>query len=962
MASMAALVEFGLLGPLVVRFGNTAVPVQRGHQRTLLATLLLDADHAVPVDTIAAMLWGDEPPPSALVSIRNYVRRLRQALGAAGQRIITEPRGYLVRAGHDELDVPRFESLLSAARAAARSGGWPRAEEQARQALELWRGEPLADIESEFLQLRVAPRLGELRLQALETHIEAGLHLGSHAELAIELARLVADHPLREHLHELLMLALYRSGRQADALHAYQQVRTILAEELGAEPGAELKRLHRQILTAHPALAWPPPTPLHGSAAPAVPRQLPAAVPHFTGRAAELAALTGILDADSEDLPTVVIGGTAGVGKTALAIHWARQVVDRFPGGQLHLNLRGFDPSADPVAPAQVIRGLLDALGVPPASVPAGLDAQAGLYRSLLAGRRMLIVLDNARDEQQVRPLLPGSPGSLVLITSRSQLGGLAATDGARLLTLDVFTAAEARQMLGRSIGGSRVTADLAVLDEIVSLCACMPLALAVTAARAAARPRFPLAALAAELRDVRNRLSALSTGEEATDIRAVFSWSCQQLSPAAGRMFRLLALHPGPDITAPAAASLAGLDLSQAGAQLRELTRHSLLAEHVPGRYLFHDLLRVYATEQAKVADPGGERRAAVGRVLDHYLHTAHAAAKLLNPTAGWAVPQPPAPAVTPERLVGHAQAMTWFGAEHKVLLLAVTLAAGEGFDAHAWLLPGAMADYLDWQGYWADWAAAQQTAVAAADRLGDATGQAAARRLLAHTYARAGDYDLAREQLTDCIGRYRELDDLAGQARAHQSLCYMAWQQGRAADAVSHAEQALALFRAAGDLASQAVALNNVGCCHILFGLPQQARAVCAQSLALHRELGNHYGEAIAWDSLGGAEHQLGHLAAAARCYRRAIGLFRELGGRLLEAASLGGLGDVRLAAGQPGQACEEWTKALDILEDLGHPDADLVRGKLAQLTARAPAPRQHRPGPPGRAALATGQPANR
>ncbi|HEY3953356.1 MAG TPA: BTAD domain-containing putative transcriptional regulator [Streptosporangiaceae bacterium] len=935
---MAALVEFGLLGPLMVRCADTTLPVQRGHQRALLATLLLDANRAVPVDTIAEMLWASEPPPSAAVTIRNYVRRLRRALGSAGSRIVTQPRGYLIRAEPGELDVPRFELLLTAARTAARGRSWPRAEEQARQALELWRGEPLADIESEALQLREAPRLAELRLQALETRIEAGLQLGSHAEMAVELSRLTAAHPLREHLHALLMLALYRCGRQADALDAYQRVRAILGDELGAGPGAELTRLHQQILTGHSALAWPQPAVTGRGPAPGAPRQLPAAVAHFTGRGADLAVLAGLLDTAGAGPPAVVIGGTAGVGKTALAIHWARQVADRFPGGQLYLNLRGFDPSGIPVPPALAIRALLDALGVPPPAVPAGLDAMAGLYRSLLAGRRMLIVLDNALDEQQVRPLLPGSPGCLVLITSRSQLAGLVAADSARLLTLDAFTATEARQMLSRSIGAARAATEPDVLSEIVSLCARMPLALAVTAARAAARPQFPLAPLAAELRDAHGRLSALSTGEDRTDIRAVFSWSCQQLSPAAARMFRLLALHPGPDIAAAAAASLAGQVLPWARAQLRELTRHSLLTEHVPGRYLFHDLLCAYATEQVQAIESGEERRAATARVLDHYLHTAHAAAVLLNPASAAVIMLSAGLGVTPERLADHPQALAWFDAEHRVLLSAVTLAAGEGFDTHAKLLSWTMANYLDLRGYWDDWAASQRTALAAADRLGDAAGQAAARRLLAHTCARTGDFDLAREHLTDCIGLYRRLGDLPGQARAHQTLCWIAERQGRGADAVGHAEQALALFRATGDRASQAVALNNLGYSRILLGQPEQARADCAQALALHRELGNHYGEAVGWDSLGGAEYQLGHLAEATTCYRRAIGLLRELGGRFHEAASLTGLGDVCLAAGRPGEARDAWMLALGILDDLRHPDALRVRGKLAQLTAPA------------------------
>jgi transcriptional regulator with XRE-family HTH domain len=421
----------------------------------------------------------------------------------------------------------------------------------------------------------------------------------------------------------------------------------------------------------------------------AVPHQLPAAVVGFTGRVAELEALTELLHDAAAAPGTVVIsaiGGTAGVGKTALALHWAHQVAGRFPDGQLYVNLRGFDPSGAPAAPEAAIRGFLDALSVPPERIPASAEAQAGLYRSLLSGKRILIVLDNARDEQQVRPLLPASRAGLVIVTSRNQLAGLAAADGARLLSLDVLTRGEALQLLTARLEPGRAAAEPGAVAEIAGLCACLPLALAVAAARAAARPGFLLAPLAEELRDSANRLDALDADDPAASVRAVFSWSYQQLSDASARMFRLLGLHPGPDISVPAAASLAGSADADVRRLLRRLARAHLIAEHVPGRYAFHDLLRAYAAEQAHQTGSQAERDAAVGRVLDHYLHTAARAAFLLDPSKEPVALTPPQPGATAGQPADYAQALAWFEAERQVLLAAITLAARSGFDAHAW------------------------------------------------------------------------------------------------------------------------------------------------------------------------------------------------------------------------------------------------------------------------------------
>jgi hypothetical protein len=667
-----------------------------------------------------------------------------------------------------------------------------------------------------------------------------------------------------------------------------------------------------------------------GIATIAGPGQLPAAVPQFVGRGHELKALDQFLGQAATGGTVVIsaIAGTAGIGKTTLAVHWARQCVGDFPDGQLYVNLRGFGPSA-PTSPAEAVSGFLAALGVRRELWPPDFDAQVGLYRSVAAGRRLLIVLDNARDTDQVRPLLPGAPGCLVLVTSRASLAGLAVSEGAHLLTLDVLSQDEARQLLDRRIGSERAAAEPDAIDELIRLCARLPLALAIVAARACARPGLPLAGLAAELRDESGRLDALDAGDLTSSIRSVFAWSYQSLTGQAARMFRLLGLHPGPDVTAHAAASAAGVSLPVARRCLRELTEASLLNEHLPGRLGFHDLLRAYATDQALATEDQQARHEAAGRILDHYLHTASDAAFLITPQRDPITIPPTRAGVTPEHLASHQQARCWMEAEHQVLLAAVTMADSTGFDTHAWQIPWAIAEFLDLRCHWRDMATAQATALAAARRLSSADGQAASLRLLAHACGRLGDYEQSLACYTSSLELYQQLDDRAGQARVHQSLGMLAESQGRVADLLSHSEHALRLYQATGNRAGEATVLNNVGYARALLGDYQQARVICQKARSLHAELGLRYAEAHAWDSLGYIEQHLGNLAEATACYQRAVSIFREFGYRYLEATILTHLGD---ACGEEQLARRTWQQALDILDELDHPDADQVRRRLS------------------------------
>jgi tetratricopeptide (TPR) repeat protein len=675
----------------------------------------------------------------------------------------------------------------------------------------------------------------------------------------------------------------------------------------------------------------------------AVPAQLPPDVPTFTGRHHHLAVLHKLLPShehpgEADGRPTAVvisaIDGTAGVGKTALAVHWAHQVRDRFPDGQLYVNLRGFDPSGQVMGPAAAVRGFLAALDVPPQRIPPDPDAQAALYRSLLVGRRVLIVADNARDTAQVRPLLPGAPGCLVLVTSRNQLTSLVAAHAAHPLTLDLLTPDEARQLLAGRLGADRTAAEPQAVDEILAACARLPLALALVAAHAALRPDTPLRTLAEQLRDTRHRWHMLAGDDPATDIQAVFSWSYHSLTPAAARLFRLLGLHPGPDIAAPAAASLTAGPVDEARSLLDGLARASLLTEHSPGRYTLHDLLRAYATQLANTTDTDQQRHAAIHRVLDHYLHTAYTADRLLDPARDMLALTPPQPAVTPEHPADRAQALAWFTAERPVLVAAVDHAAATGFDTHTWQLAWALWDFLDRRGHWHDWAATGGAAVAAAGRLGDPTAQVRAHRILARAYSQLGRLDDAHTQLTQALDLAARAGDLVGQARVRSNLGALRARQGHYDEAIKHVQRSLDISRATGDGKGQAWALNAIGWYHALLGDSELALTMCQQALALHEEMGDRDGQAATLDSLGYAHHHLGHDTQAITCYQQALVLHRDLGDRYYEAVILTHLGDTHHTTGNDQSARDAWQHALTILDDLDHPDADTIRTKLNAL----------------------------
>jgi DNA-binding SARP family transcriptional activator/tetratricopeptide (TPR) repeat protein len=901
-------VEFQIFGEIRARVDGADVDLGPARQRSVLAALLFDLNHVATPDQLVDRVWGERAPRSAAGTLRSYLSRLRAAVATMpGPAIERRPGGYLLRAEPATVDLHRFESLLASARAEADDES---ASARYQEAFAVWRGEVFSGLESPwFATARHA--LEAVRYEALLDYHDLQLRRGTPGALLGNLTGLVAAHPQDERLAAQFMLALYRSGRQADALKQYAHLRALLVEQLGTEPGPALRRLHQRILTADAALI-PPRTAAGTTTENPVPRQLPAPPMAFTGRSREIGALSS-----HSGGPVVIsaLAGTGGIGKTWLALHWAHEHIDSFPDGQLYANLRGFDPASPPTPPEVVLREFLTALGTEPAALPAGLDALAALFRSLVTGRRLLIVLDNVRDTAQVVPLLPGGRTCTVLVTSRRTLAGLVSAHSARSIALDVLSAGEARELFIRHLGERRVTAEADAVTRLLDRCAGLPLALSIVAARALVQPGLALAALVRELDDQATRLDALDTGEPDLNLRAVLWCSFRALSPAAATLFGLLGLVPGPDIGLTAAGSLAALPDGETRTLLRELESHHLVSQSIRDRYRTHDLVHLYAAELAREHLDPDDLAQAQRRLVDYYTHTASAGEVALFPQRRAQQLEPAAEGCRPDRLPDGAAAMTWFQAEHACLLAVQRLAVELRLDGPVWQLAWSLATFHNRTANVADRLAVWLAALDSIERLDDRRLLITAHRYVANAYAALSEHEQAMDYLMRALDLAERLGDAIELGHTHYGIA-AAYDKGDDSEgALKHAIRALACYETLGPSAYSAQGHSAVGWFHARLAHHDEAQLHSLRALELYREQGSLEGEAGTLDTLGYIEHHRGDHASAIEWYQQSIEVFRRLGHRSYEAEILDHLAEAYAALGDVSPARLAWRQAREI-----------------------------------------------
>lgn len=949
---MSDIVTFALLGPVRMWRAGIEIPAGSPQQRALVAMLLLHEGRVAGIDDLAAALWDDELPRGAFGTLRTYVSRLRRLLDGTSAVIETVGGGYALRTTQDSVDVARFEALLHRGRELGRTADLAGTAAVLGEALALWQGEGLDGVPGAYAANQRV-RLQEERLAAMSLRLAALLDTGR--SVVPELATLVEAHPYHEELRALLMRALYRDGRQAEAIDVYHAGARLLDDELGLDPGAALREMHQRILVSDPVLAVtrphaqtdiPPGTDAAADtrrAAVPRPAQLPADQRAFVGRHRELAWLDSLRDA--QVAPTsAVISGMGGVGKSTLAVHWAHRSTETFPDGQLYVDLRGFDHTQAPVDPHDALIMLLESLGISGEQVPDSLDARAALYRSALADRRILVLLDNARNADQVRHLLPGAHGSLALITSRDRPAALR-VKGTESLLLDVLPDDDAAALLTHRAGAERATADPAAVARIVRATGGLPLALAVVGARVGDASDVPLATIAGELRTARGVLDSLGDPDPTVDVRAVLSWSCTGLAPVTLRALCQLAMLPEAPFDASAARSATG---SRDLVAVDELVRASLLARTGWGRYALHDLVRAYAGELA--AQHPAARRAAIERAMDHYLGSANQATMLLEPRR---LPLDlPDPADGAE-IVQHADAtaaFAWFAEHRGALRAAVDAAVAEGLDGVAWQLAWCLAAYLHRSGYWSDAVALWQVGLTAAERCGSVVGRARAHQglgvalglqrglgtagLYRPTDARDAEQG-ALTHLTEAVRLYLSVGMRTAAAWALVSL-------GSYADPVAESDAVTDALERALDLSDepllQAVVLNNLAVHHVSLGDGPRAVSAAHEVLALFAALDDDVAVAHATDTLGMAQIADGDPSGAVTSFRQAAQAFRQSGDPMNQGISLANLGDAYAAAGRRAAADATRAEALTVLEGTVHPVADRLRTLLGQVAQEA------------------------
>ncbi|MFD4638177.1 BTAD domain-containing putative transcriptional regulator [Lentzea sp. NPDC058436] len=896
------MVELRVLGQVEVLVGGRPLEIGHARQRCVLAVLLVDANRVVTMDQLLDRVWAERLPHRARQVASNYVSRLRRVL-AGHAEIVRLGGGYVLRVDPEAVDLHRFRRLVEQARGQAL--------ELLEEAAGLWRGEAFEGVETPWIA-GVRESLARERFAADADRVDLALAQGGHAALVAELTERADAHPLDERVTGQLVLALHRSGRQADALSRFHDLRVRLADELGTDPGPELRELYQRILATTRA------------AGPEVPRQLPAP-PELTGRAEQLALLDKALLGTSGTVLITAVAGAGGIGKTWLALHWAHRHADEFPDGQLFADLRGFAPDP-PLAPDAVLFGFITALGVAPDRVPTGLDAKAALYRSLVAGRRMLVVLDNAAGAGQVVPLIPGSPTCAVLVTGRHRLASLVDRYGARHLPLDVLTRDEGRALLITRLGADRVAAEPVATDELVDLCGGHPLALSIAVRNAVTHPAITLAEVAGELRQL--GLAVLGhTTDPAASLPAVLSWSLRGLTEEQRTAFGLLGIAPGPDITAPAAAALTGL----AHNALTALVEASLVEQRPHGRYGMHDLVRDYAATTVLDGD------AALARVADFYLHTAHAADVLLDPHRTLVRPGPLTAGVRPLPLPDADSALAWLEAEHANLLATQRVAGALGLHEVVWHLARALDTFHYRRGHRHDALTSWRAALVAADHLPDPTTRIRTHRYVGSACSRCGLLEEATEHLDRALALALRHNETTESAHSHQALTTVWERRQDDRRAYDHARQALALYRTLDQPAWEADGLNSVGWFAARLGDFNTARDHCRAALDLHRRHRHPIGEADTLDSLAFIALRTGDHDQAVDHYRSALALFRSHGNMYEVANTADNLGHAHAALGQHEEAGTIWWTAWELYREQDRDsEAARVRQRLNDLGA--------------------------
>jgi DNA-binding SARP family transcriptional activator len=949
------MMRFRLLGPVEVRAGDDWRGIGAPKWRSVLATLLINPGQIVSADTLISEVWRDDPPARAANLISIYVLRLRRLMADPdGKLLVTRAPGYQLRVSGDDTDALVFEAMVRDGRRAFAAGDPERAASRLTEALALWYGRPLADVPPTPLVEAEAERLAELRLGAVELRITAELALGGHDQAVAELRRLLADHPLREGLWLLLMRALDSAGRHAEALEVYGQARDAISEQLGVDPGAELRQLHADLLakdTAAPAgvitagALSPPAEPAHeprqtrgakrGAQGPA---QLPADISDFTGRDEQVKWLSDLLSGtgasgDPGAVRIAVVAGAGGLGKTSLAVHAAHRARRRFPAGQLYVDLLGATPA--PLLPGDVLARFLRDLGVDGRDIPVDEDERAARYRTTLAGRRMLVVLDNARDAAQVRPLLPGSASSAVLVTTRSRMPDLAST---KLVDLNVLDDDEALKLFVKVVGDERASAEPEATAELLDACAGLPLAIRICAARLVARSGWTIRAMAGRLHDEHRRLDEMRAGDLA--VRASFEVSFTSLPPSTdkqgidpARAFRLLGLWQGSSISSAAAAALFGVPEYSAQDALELLVDTHLLESVAPDRYRFHDLLRVYAADRAAAEEPAAECDAAVTRLLTWYLRTVDAAAATVAPPNRYHMPLDVPQDTTALVFPGADEALAWYDSERANLVAATRQAAGSGRHEIAWRLPAPLFLVFNSRGNWADCIATHRIALDSARQAGNRQGEAWVLNNLGNALGVTHDAE-GIGHLERSLAIRREIGDRAGEAQAANNLADAYQRLGRPAEALDLYRRALELNHEVGNRYGEGVALVNVG--WTLLDLDRAGEAIdpLLQARQAFAEISYLDGAGYALHILGRCYLSLGRDAEALSCLQEALSSHQATGNRRRQAATLRSLGTAQSRVGQAAGGRASRDQAAAIFTELGdRAEAEEVRAEQAE-----------------------------